>query len=405
VRLRQEFDDPELEAAFTLADAEDARPRQLLGALVGTVLFASFTLLDSSFTDEPSHLLPMRIFVTLWLLGAMALIAFDRKNLHKNAWLVYSAVLATSWGLDLAPFIAEGYPSSLVTGGNMLSAAALFGGLGVRARHMPAMAGLLLAGWGVAAAFHGGPTHTVLANFIFITGIVALGAVSGWMLEQLRRRNFTKELSLQEERERSDRLLHNILPEEIAARLRVDPAAIADGSDAVTVVFADVVGFTPMAEHLPPAALVKLLDELFSEFDTVCDRHGVEKIKTIGDAYMAVAGVPTPDSDHAGSAARVAIGFLEVADSFQGWPGHLDLRVGLSSGPAVAGVIGRNKFAYDLWGDTVNTASRMESHGRPGLIQVSEPTRELLDGRYAFSGPAVTEVKGKGALTTYFLER
>jgi class 3 adenylate cyclase len=149
---------------------------------------------------------------------------------------------------------------------------------------------------------------------------------------------------------------------------------------------------------------VQVLDALFVEFDGLCQTHGVEKIKTIGDAYMAVAGVPNPNPDHAAAAAAVALGMLRVAARFKAWPGRLQLRIGLSSGPAVAGVIGRDKFAYDLWGDTVNTASRMESNGSPGRILVSDATRSYLGDAYMFSEPFRTEVKGKGAMTTYYLE-
>ena len=397
------FDDPAAEAEFRRLDDDSAVRRRVVGALLGAVLFGLFAFFDERLTGvDADQLLVIRGIVVLGCLSGALLLAFPRLG-RARVWFMYGAVLATSWGLDVFPFVS-GYPPAAVTGGNMLSAVGLFTVVGIRANLVLPACALLFGGWAVAAVAHGGDLPTVLFNATLLGGVLAMGGVAAFMFEALRRQGFVREKELQVERERSDRLLHNILPDEIAAQLRRDPAAIADAADEVTVVFADVVGFTPMAAHLPPTALVRLLDELFSQFDAVCRQHGIEKIKTIGDAYMAVAGVPRDDPDHARSAARAAVGMFEVADRFQGWPGHLDLRVGLSSGPIVAGVIGRDKFAYDLWGDTVNTASRMESHGQPGRIQVSEQTRRLLDGHYEFSAPLQTTVKGKGVLTTYLLQ-
>ncbi|MGI9084765.1 MAG: adenylate/guanylate cyclase domain-containing protein [Aeromicrobium sp.] len=171
---------------------------------------------------------------------------------------------------------------------------------------------------------------------------------------------------------------------------------IADSADHVSVLFADIVDFTPLAESLQPDELVALLNDLFILFDDLCKQYGVEKIKTIGDAYMAAAGVPTPDPDHAGSIAELALDMRDAVSLFaEHWPRPLALRFGISSGPVVAGVIGHSKFAYDLWGDTVNTASRMESHGLAGQIHVDAATHALLIDRYVFSAPREIEVKGK----------
>ena len=161
-----------------------------------------------------------------------------------------------------------------------------------------------------------------------------------------------------QERDRADGLLLNILPEAIAARLKQEPGIIADAFDDVSVLFADIVGFTRLSAVISSVELVQMLNELFTEFDHLAARHGLEKIKTIGDAYMAVAGLPDPLEDHAGAAARMALDMLEVVGRYSERSGRqLDIRIGIHTGPAVAGVIGVNKFAYDLWGDTVNTAS------------------------------------------------
>jgi class 3 adenylate cyclase len=263
---------------------------------------------------------------------------------------------------------------------------------------------VIFLGYQGLSVVQGIPWDIAVYNTFYIVAFIVVGAFTSYTLERLRRREFLRERALEQERARSDALLHNILPEEIATRLRTEPGAIAEAADDVSVLFADIVGFTPFSEALPPNEVVKLLDGLFTVFDDLCGQHGVEKIKTIGDAYMAVAGVPRPDPDHAASVAELALEMQTAAALFADqWPGPLELRIGISSGPVVAGVIGHRKFAYDLWGDTVNTASRMESHGVPGHIQVSAATHTLLRDRYIFGETRATEVKGKGRVETYVL--
>jgi class 3 adenylate cyclase len=198
--------------------------------------------------------------------------------------------------------------------------------------------------------------------------------------------------------------LLNILPQSIADRLKVSAQPIADQLSSASILFADVVDFTPLAERLSPAEVVGILDNLFSRFDLLVERYGLEKIKTIGDAYMAAAGVPTPRPDHARAIALMAIDMLETmgSDTDLGRLG-LELRVGINSGPVVAGVIGRRRFSYDLWGDAVNTASRMESQGTPGRIQITNATRELLGPEFEYEPRGTVQVKGKGELETWYL--
>jgi class 3 adenylate cyclase len=209
---------------------------------------------------------------------------------------------------------------------------------------------------------------------------------------------------LEVERARSEGLLRNMLPASIAERLKQRQEVIADASPQVTVLFADIVDFTAHAARSPPAATVTLLNELFSQFDALTETRGLEKIKTVGDAYMVAGGLPDPMPDHAGAVAELALEMLNVAAG-RSLPdgGPVRLRIGLDSGPVVAGVIGRRKFSYDLWGDTVNTASRMQTSGVPGCIQVTERTRDLLGERYLFQERGTIQVKGKGQMLTYFL--
>ncbi len=201
----------------------------------------------------------------------------------------------------------------------------------------------------------------------------------------------------------SDDLLHNILPDEIAKRLKVDTAMIADSFPSASVLFADVVGFTPMSAGMSAPELVGLLNSIFTTFDGFVEELGLEKIKTVGDAYMAAAGVPETRVDHAEAIAELALRIRDhVAD--HEFAGHkIAVRIGINSGPVIAGIIGTHKFSYDLWGDVVNTASRMESEGVPGAIQVSASTCELIRSRFFCEPRGTVSIKGKGEMETYIL--
>jgi class 3 adenylate cyclase len=248
-------------------------------------------------------------------------------------------------------------------------------------------------------------THPEVSSFDasgYATWVV-VGEVSVLLLavqvEAYQRRLFVQRSQLEYERARAEDLLLNVMPKPIADRLKQEPDAIADHFEGVTVVFADIAGFTHLAARLSPTELVARLDDVFSRLDDIVHRHGLDKIKTLGDQYMAVAGAPTPRADHAEAAARVALEMCKVSSAL----GELTFRVGLASGPAVAGVIGKSRFSYDLWGDTVNLASRMESHGVPGKVQVDEQTSQLLQGHFRLEDRGVIDIKGKGSVHTYFL--
>ncbi|MBL9217745.1 MAG: response regulator [Opitutaceae bacterium] len=211
---------------------------------------------------------------------------------------------------------------------------------------------------------------------------------------------------LQIERSKSERLLLNVLPKAIAERLKAGQRTIVDSFIDSTVLFADIVGFTRIASRQSPHRTVQLLNELFSGFDRIAEQRELEKVKTIGDAYMLAGGVPVNRPDHAEACTEAAFEFLEAVKVFNrrhslDWA----IRIGMNSGPVVAGIIGTKKFSYDLWGDTVNIASRMESHGQPGKIQVSEATRKLLAGKYEFTPVGVIEIKNSSPMPTYLLTR
>jgi class 3 adenylate cyclase len=241
------------------------------------------------------------------------------------------------------------------------------------------------------------PVRQVLDDSV--PDIVLFGAVL-LLGEAVRNRR-----ALDREREKSERLLLNVLPASIAARLKETEGVIADGFSDVTVLFADIVDFTRRSERIAPEQVVEVLNDLFSVFDALARERGLEKIKTIGDAYMVVGGLPEPRPDHAEAVAEMALAVrAEVAERDDPSGRPLAVRIGIDTGPVVAGVIGTSKFSYDLWGDTVNTASRMESHGVPGCIQVTARTRERLQNHYRFAQRGPIQVKGKGTIVTYFLE-
>jgi class 3 adenylate cyclase len=252
-------------------------------------------------------------------------------------------------------------------------------------------------------------TNNVIFGDYFLLLTAFIGSVGAYVLERSTRLLFLRERELDRERGRSEGLLRNILPEQIADRLKQrDPAtehgAIAQAYGEVTVVFADLVEFTKQAGTTDPPEIVAVLDDVFTRFDAIAERCGLEKIKTIGDAYMAVAGVPEPRDDDVEVAAQMALAMRDEIAQMR-WPSgdQMRVRIGMATGPAVAGVIGQRKFAYDLWGDTVNTAARMESNGLPNEIQVSEAVYQRLGARYRFSEVHIVNLKGKGPTAARFL--
>jgi class 3 adenylate cyclase len=223
-------------------------------------------------------------------------------------------------------------------------------------------------------------------------------------VERYRRRLFVEQRQLAAERAKSEALLLNILPTEIAERLKSDGSHIADGFAQVTILFADIVGFTDLSARLSPAEVVAMLNRLFTAFDDLADKHGLEKIKTIGDAYMVAGGLPEARADHAHAVVAMALEMRQTVANVAKTTGYdLKVRIGANSGPVVAGVIGKKKFAYDLWGDAVNTASRMESHGLPGEIQVTESTWAKVKDAFELESRGMIAVKGKGEVPAWLV--
>ena len=245
---------------------------------------------------------------------------------------------------------------------------------------------------------------TMIVPLFFVLNLGTVSGIAFFLLYYFVREKDRAYRMLNLERERADQLLLNVLPKEVAPRLKQGGQTIAEHFDSASVLFADIVGSTTLFADMEPREIVDWLNEVFSAFDVLLDKYGLEKIRTIGDSYMVAAGVPSPRPDHARALALMA---LEMCEQLQQMPARngrrIAFRMGMNSGPMVGGVIGKTKFHYDLWGDTVNTASRMESHGEAGKIQVTQQTYDLLRGEFDFEPRGLIPIKGKGELQTWFL--
>jgi len=262
-------------------------------------------------------------------------------------------------------------------------------------------------GFLVAAALYHGGGNLYIDAFVF--GAAVAGTLMALrLLEQSRRRVFFQDVVIGEqgkalrlEKARSDGLLQNVIPARIAARLMDGERGIADAYPSVTVLFADIVGFTALTSRLPPDDLVDLLDRVFTRFDALVAERGLEKIKTIGDAYMVAGGLPEPVEDHAGRVIELALRMIEVVEQEGAAIGGLRVRIGVNTGPVVGGVLGHRRFAFDIWGETVNMASRLESHGIPNRVHVTDATLRLVRDRYEAEPLGSVDLKGYGPIETY----
>lgn len=238
------------------------------------------------------------------------------------------------------------------------------------------------------------PSEMVI--FFFVINLIGVGSLTFLMVSYFvgLKNMFQK---------KSELLLLNILPKEIVSILKNEPRTIADHFEGASILFADVVNFTPLSATMTPTELVELLDEVFSQFDLLVEKYGLEKIKTIGDSYMVASGVPRPNADHAQLLTSMALDIRDYVSQHEFCGHKLSFRIGLNSGPVVAGVIGKKKFTYDLWGDAVNTASRMESHGQGGAIQITRATYELVKDNFVCEPRGTVNVKGKGEMEVWFV--
>ena len=404
VRFAQPWLDRAARIGADPRDDEDLRLRKALLVLVSVLIL-------------PISLVWGAIYLAFGVTAG--LIAWLYLLISVGAIAIFSRTRDTEWFLRvelldilLAPTISMAFvggflPSGAVGLWGILAplGALVFNGARSGVRWFVAFVAVFLVSGIVGELAGGGSTLPPwFASAMIALNVTVAGAVVFGLLAQFVRQREEALAALRVEQDRAETLLLNILPRSIAERLKTDSATIADQFAAASILFADVVDFTPMSDHLQPAEVVGLLDHLFTHFDILAEQYEVEKIKTIGDAYMVAAGVPTPRADHARVMALMALDMREAMRS-EDAVGHLglELRIGINSGPVVAGVIGRKRFLYDLWGDAVNMASRMESAGTPGEIQVTQATYELLRDEFELEPRGTVSVKGKGDVETWYL--
>jgi adenylate cyclase len=388
-------------------DDEDLRARKALLVLISVLILPVAALWGALYLalGSPVGVVPLVYFGVLF--GAIAVFSRTRDF----AWLLRVGQLDILFAPTLSMIPLGGFVDSGGVGlwGILAPLAALvFSDVARAVRWYAAFVVVFLAS-GVAGELVG-PVWSPLPSW-FTTTMLALniavgGAIMFTLLAVFARQRRDALAALRLEQAKSEGLLLNILPRSIADKLKAQTRPIADQFGSASILFADVVDFTPWSERLPAADVVGYLDRLFSLFDELAQRYGLEKIKTIGDCYMVAAGVPTPRADHARALALMALDMLDAMRAHDGIgePGH-ELRIGINSGPVVAGVIGRKRFLYDLWGDAVNTASRMESHGTPGRIQITRATYELLADEFECDPRGTITVKGKGQVEAWYLIR
>jgi guanylate cyclase len=403
------FDDPATEAAFRVELAREMLPIVRAGFLIGIPLWIVIAIV-----------LPGAAFVDRTLLAIVAggMVAVDSASLWlvrgsptlaRLEWLGVGGTIANAVGivvLTLSAPISDRYTLPA------LMLAALYAVAVFRIRMPLALlpAAVIVGAFIIAV----GPRTTsgrLTFDVLLLASVLVIGVIGVIVLERASREGFGQRRTIEAQREqvgreraKSDALLRTILPAGIVERLRERLEPVADRHEATTLLFADLVGFTTLAERLGPARTAVLLNTLVSRWDVLAAEAGVEKIKTIGDAYFAAAGVPAPQPDHAVRIVDLALTMIRVTDELARSIGEpLAIRVGVHSGPVVAGVIGLTKFSYDLWGDTVNVASRLETTGVPGAIQASAATVDLLDGAFEIEPRGMVELKGKGPLATFLV--
>ncbi len=380
---------------------EQVAPFERLAAVAGAASVVVFVLWDRAVdVAAVADTLPIRLGFALVLVLLFAATLTKLGRFHTALQLTATAAVSTgfSWVLSELP---NGFLIG-VPGLTVMIALLPLVALSLHAMVMLCALSVAIPNLFLLGTYAAGFTFVNLN--VWLAFAVALALSFWFVIDRVNRRLFLAELEVADERERADRLLANMLPPEISERLKEADATVADRFELVSVLFADIVGFTKFARTHEAGAVVDLLNELFSQFDDLVAASGLEKIKTLGDGYMLAGGVPAPDPDHAPAVANLALELVAVTARFAA-ENDIDwsIRIGIHAGSVVAGVIGKRKLAYDLWGDAVNVASRLESTSVAGRIQVSGDFAELLPERYVLERRGTITLKHRGAATTFFL--
>ncbi len=379
-------------AAFLILDV-NAAPESwpifwgIRAVMVSTLLLIPITFRFSQFQRFFVWIATLAALV--FVLGVSLMIALSQPHEASFDFYYVGLVIAAVGGPAAFGLL---FPQSVVLGASIL---AIYGGIAIGIQHLLRTAT--------------GRVEFEVACF-FLVGAVITGIIGSYFNERRHRRDFLQRCLIEQQRaeaerlrHQADRLLLNILPSEVAQTLKQSSQIIAEDFAQASVLFADIVNFTVLSSRMAPAQVVKMLNEVFSHFDELTEDYGLEKIKTIGDCYMVAAGVPRPRYDHAQALANLALDIQAFSKNYTLDGEPLGFRIGINSGPVTAGVIGRKKFIYDLWGDVVNTASRMESHGQGGQIQITQATYDLIHQQFNCQRCGELSIKGKGRMTVYWV--
>lgn len=398
--------EPEVEQAYAMQLLERFIPLSRLACVIAISAFISYYFWDILLDENALHTTaPIRLIVVVHYCIGIGVTFLPQVRANPKYWpyLVFYLYAGTAIGL---PAILAQLPNGLTAGiggliTGMIFAPAIING----ARQAAAITLPYLALCILTMVLLGASNFEMINALWWAGGGVGFAIGFAYLLDVINRRAFQLEQLLESEKERSDALLLNILPADIATRLKAQEEPLANSHENISVLFADLAGFTDLSRKMSASELVNLLNDLFSRFDMLAEEHGAEKIKTIGDAYMVATGLSGSVADHAENIADLALGMQRAFGEFRS-DNNVDLkiRIGVHSGAVIAGVIGKQKFSYDLWGNTVNVASRMESEGIADQIQISAETWEMLSDRYQTSPRGEIQIKGHRPRATYLLE-
>ena len=374
-----------------------------VAGIVGIVLYDLYAISD--WVHAPNH------YKSLWLIrlgvtaiwGIIMLMLTTEFGQKRHRQLTFSMALLGS--LSVVYIWSLAFPIELPReiSGLMVTMLYCITALRMLRREAIIYSAIFVGSLGLLLYSRDSSQSTWLRHAVNLSAIFAIGYASSILMERYARRAYQDEKKLREEQARADNLLLKTFPEDVAIQLKSNHGTIAKRANDVTVMFCDIVGFTAASANLEPEILVHWLNETFSTFDRLATENGCEKIKTIGDAYMAVSGVPNETHDHAERIVRLALSITENVKTLKLDGNQIFVRIGIHSGPVVAGVIGESRFAYDLWGDTVNTASRMEALAPAGAIQITKETLEATAGKFKTEKQAPIAVKGKGLMETWLV--
>ena len=398
--------EPDVERLYTKYMLRRFVPLGRLGIIIGIMAFIGYyfwdILLDPLALNKTG---PIRLLVVLHMSLCLLLTFTSVVRTNPNYWPHFVFYIYAGTGIGLSTILSQ-LPGGLTAGvggliTGMIFVPAIVGGAFQASSIMVSYVAISL----VTMAVAGASKFEIINAVWWVGGAVGFAVGFAYLLDVINRRAFHLERQLENEMQRSDALLLNILPADIATRLKAQEEPLADSHESVSVLFADLAGFTDISRKMTAGELVNLLNDLFSRFDKLAEQHGAEKIKTIGDAYMVATGLKGSVADHAEKISDLALGMQKAFGDFrQDNNVDLKLRIGVHSGAVIAGVIGKQKFSYDLWGNTVNVASRMESEGIADQIQISAETWKMLSDRFQTSLRGEIQIKGHRPRKTYLLE-